>query len=234
VIEDAACAVGSLYKGRHAGTFGDAGCFSFHPRKAITTGEGGMVITNDEEIYKKIKTLRDHGAQVSDLERHRKGEFALPEYNMVGYNYRMTDIQGTLGIVQMRKLDMILEKRRNLARRYNEELKDIEWLILPQEPEGYKHTYQSYVVIVKEEAPFSRDELASRLIKKGVSVRQGTHAVHTLGYYRKKYDIKLKDFPNSLKAHNQSLTLPLYFTMNDEEQGYVINSIKEIAKSLKH
>jgi dTDP-4-amino-4,6-dideoxygalactose transaminase len=227
VIEDAACALGSLYNGKHAGTFGDAGCFSFHPRKIITTGEGGMVITNDAELYWKVKSLRDHGAMVSDLERHKKGEFALPEYNMVGYNYRMTDIQGALGVAQIKKLDMILRKRRELAQRYNEELKDIEWLSLPKEFSGYRHGYQSYVVLVKEDAPFSRDELALKFIEKGVSVRQGTHAVHTLGYYCKKYNITLDSFPQSLKAHNQSLALPLYFGMTDEEQDFVISILKK-------
>lgn len=115
VVEDAACAVGSLYQGKHAGTFGEAGCFSFHPRKAISTGEGGMVITNDEGLTNKIKALRDHGATTSDMERHEKGAFALPEYDIVGYNYRMTDIQGALGVAQMKKLEKILEKRRAVS-----------------------------------------------------------------------------------------------------------------------
>lgn len=230
VIEDAACATGSLYKGKHAGTFGDCGCFSFHPRKAITTGEGGMVTTDNEELALKIRGLRDHGASVSDLERHKKGEFALPEYDVVGYNYRMTDIQGSLGISQMKKLDMILEKRRKLAERYTCELEDIDWLSLPKEPGDYKHTYQSYVVVVKEAAPISRDELALKLIDKGISVRQGTHAIHTLGYYSKKYNIAPKDFPQSLGAHSRSLTLPLYFMMTEAEQDFVINSIRRCAE----
>lgn len=230
VIEDAACAMGSLYKGRHAGTFGDTGAFSFHPRKPITTGEGGMVTTNDEEIYQRIKALRDHGAEVSDLERHKKGEFGLPEYNMLGYNYRMTDIQGALGIAQMEKLEKILDRRRELAQRYKEELKNIGWISLPIEPEGLHHTYQSYVLLINDDVPISRDDLALNLINKGISVRQGTHAVHTLGYYSKKYNINPTDFPVSLKAHNQSLTLPLYFTMTEAEQDFVISSIRRCAE----
>lgn len=225
VIEDAACAVGTIYKGQHVGTFGEVGCFSFHPRKAITTGEGGMVTTNSEELWNRMKALRDHGATVSDLERHKKGEFAMPEYNMVGYNYRLTDLQGALGIAQMKKLEMILEKRRQFAQRYNEILKDISWISLPLEPDGYYHTYQSYVLLINDDAPISRDELALRLINKGISVRQGTHAVHTLDYYRKKYNIDPEDFHASLKAHNQSLTLPLYFDMTSDDQDYIITAL---------
>ncbi|MEW6096956.1 MAG: DegT/DnrJ/EryC1/StrS family aminotransferase [bacterium] len=227
VIEDAACGIGTKYKGKPVGTFGDAGCFSFHPRKSVTTGEGGMITTDDSGIAEKVKMLRDHGASVSDIERHKKGEFTLPEYNLVGYNYRMTDIQGALGIAQMKKLELILERRRELAQRYNEALKDISWISLPWEMTGYHHTYQSYVLLINDDAPVLRDDLALRLINKGISVRQGTHAVHTLGYYRQKYNIEPADFPASLKAHNQSLTLPLYFNMSAEEQNYVIDALKE-------
>jgi dTDP-4-amino-4,6-dideoxygalactose transaminase len=227
VVEDAACALGSYYKGKHAGTFGDIGCFSFHPRKVITTGEGGMLITSNEEIYRKIEAMRNHGAIVSDLERHKKGEFVLPEFDILGYNYRMTDIQGSLGISQMKKLRMILEKRWILAQRYNKYFNEVEWLRLPIEPHGYRHAYQSYVILLKQDAPVSRDELAMKLINRGISVRQGTHAVHTLGYYRKNYKISPQEFPKSLEAHNQSLTLPLYFTMSQKEQDFIIDSVKK-------
>jgi dTDP-4-amino-4,6-dideoxygalactose transaminase len=230
VIEDAACAIGTKYKGKHVGGYGDIGCFSFHPRKSVTTGEGGMITTNHPEIAGKIKVLRNHGATVSDMERHKKGEFALPEYNMVGYNYRMTDLQAALGIVQMKKLDRILERRRQLAQRYNDALKDISWISLPVEPEGLHHTYQSYVFLINDDAPISRDNLALKLINKGISIRQGTHAVHTLGYYCKRYNIDPKDFPASLKAHNQSITLPLYFDMTSDEQDYIISTLKEIER----
>jgi len=227
VVEDSACAVGSLYHGKHVGRFGQTGCFSFHPRKAISTGEGGMVVTDNEELAEKIKALRDHGATSSEMGWYENGEFVLPEYNLVGYNYRMTDIQGALGIAQMNKLDRILERRKQLAHRYNEGLKDIKGLSLPIEPEGLYHTYQSYVILIHDDAPISRNDLAVKLINKGISVRQGTHAVHMLGYYRHRYNLKPLDFPQSFKAHNQTLSLPLYFAMTEEEQDYVIATLKE-------
>ena len=104
VVEDAACAIGSLYKGRHAGTLADIGCFSLHPRKVITTGEGGMLTTHNQELAELMEAMRSHGGTISDLERHKKGSFALPEHNVLGYNYRMTDLQGALGVTQMAKL----------------------------------------------------------------------------------------------------------------------------------
>ena len=115
VIEDAACAIGSYYKGNHAGTIGTAGCLSFHPRKSITTGEGGMVLTNDSRIDHRVTILRDHGAEVSDLARHEGKGLLLPEYNVLGYNYRMTDLQGALGISQLSKLPYILEQKKKVG-----------------------------------------------------------------------------------------------------------------------
>ena len=149
VVEDAACALGSRIGSTHAGTFGEAGCFSFHPRKPITTGEGGMLTTHSPEIAAKVQSLRDHGAAVSDLARHEKGGYLLPAYDMLGYNYRMTDIQGAIGVVQMRKFPWILEKRIEKAKRYDEALKNVAWLRTPDVPKGYKHAYQSYVTFVR-------------------------------------------------------------------------------------
>jgi len=228
VVEDAACAVGSLYKSKHAGIFGHTGCFSFHPRKSITTGEGGMLTTDDAGIATQIDALRSHGATVSDVERHKKGAFVLPEHNIVGYNYRMTDLQGAIGIQQMNKLDWILNRRIELAHIYDKALKGIDGINTPFVPEGYKHTYQSYVTFVDNNCPLSRDELALQLKSKGIATRQGTHAVHALGYYKKKYYLKEQDYPMAWKADRQSMTFPLYPQMTVEEQKYVINNIKRL------
>lgn len=240
VIEDAACALGSLIDGRHVGTFGDTGCFSFHPRKAITTGEGGMITTNDNELDKKLSSLRDHGASKSDLERHKgKGGSLLPEFNQLGYNYRMTDLQGAIGVVQMAKAEGIISARMAVASKYNEALKDIKGLITPYVPKGYTHSYQSYVCIFTDgkdtdtltkesidELNIKRNEFMERLEAKGIATRQGTHAVHTLGYYKEKYSLGDEDFLNSYAADRLSVTLPLYATMTDEEFSYVIENIK--------
>jgi dTDP-4-amino-4,6-dideoxygalactose transaminase len=230
VIEDAACAVGSLYKDKHAGTFGALGCFSFHPRKPITTGEGGMIITDEADIAAQVEAMRSHGATVSDLERHKKGAFILPEHNILGYNYRMTDLQGAIGVQQLNKLDWILKRRIELAHKYDKAFEEIEGLTAPFVPEGYRHTYQSYVTLIEDSSPVSRDELALRLKSKGIDTRQGTHAVHALGYYKQKYNLSEQDYPMAWKADRQSLTLPLYPQMAEEEQEYVINSVREIIR----
>ena len=228
IIEDAACALAAQYEGRAAGGIGDVGCFSFHPRKIITTGEGGMLITNNSNLAERLRALRSHGATISDLARHKKGGFLLPEFNLLGYNYRMTDLQGAIGVEQMKKLDWIIENRIRLAQRYDEMLEDIDWLKIPYVPPNSKHTYQSYVTLVTENSPLSRNDIMQKLEDAGVSTRQGTHAVHTLGYYKQKYGFQESDFQNSLKADRQSMALPLFPQMTDEEQNYVVKGIKHI------
>jgi dTDP-4-amino-4,6-dideoxygalactose transaminase len=228
VVEDAACAIGALYKGVHAGTLADMSCFSLHPRKLITTGEGGMLVTDSEELVETIEAMRSHGGTISDLERHRKGSFALPEHNLLGYNYRMTDLQGAVGVAQMGKLDWIVERRSQLAQRYDNAFAGLEAVATPFVPAGYRHAYQSYVLFIQAHASRSRDELAVALLHRGVSVRQGTHAVHIQGYYRDKYGLEPGDFPKSFAADRQSLALPLFQTMVEDEQEYVIEQVQKL------
>ena len=228
IIEDAACSLAAMYEGRALGSIGDAGCFSFHPRKIITTGEGGMLITNNGNLAERLRALRTHGATISDLARHKKRGFLLPEFNLLGYNYRMTDLQGAIGVEQMKKLDWMIENRIRLAQRYDEMLGDVEWLKLPYVPSDCKHTYQSYVTLVTEDPLLSRNDIMQKLEDMGISTRQGTHAVHTLGYYKQKYGFQEYDLPNSLKADRQSMALPLYPQITDEEQNYVVEAIKHI------
>lgn len=241
VVEDAACALGARLNGRHLGTFGEVGCFSFHPRKAITTGEGGMVVTDSEDLAVLARSLRDHGAGVSDLERHvGEAPALLPAFERLGYNYRMTDIQGALGVSQMRKAPAVLRGRGERARRYDELLSDLDWLKLPTAPEGCEHSYQTYVCLLRPRAlnlknlpalKTLRDSMMERLGKEGVSTRQGTHAVHALGYYRKKYGIDPASLPSSLIAEGASLALPLYPQMTDEEQDFVVAKLKDAFES---
>lgn len=226
IIEDAACAVGSLYKGKHVGAFGNVGCFSFHPRKIITTGEGGMLATNDKRLAEKFESLRSHGATISDLIRHRQGGFILPPFEKLGYNYRMTDIQAAIGIEQVKKLNLILKERMDKADYYNRMLSDLDKIILPMPSEDYQHSYQSYVVLLKRYKDLSRNQLADSLIQNGIAARQGTHAVHMLGYYRKKYKLKINQLPNSLTADRFTFTLPLYKGLSIEEQDFVIKTLK--------
>lgn len=232
VIEDAACATGTRYQGRHVGGFGKLACFSFHPRKAITAGEGGMITTNDETFAARIEVLRSHGASMSDLARHEKGGngFVLPDFDELGFNYRMTDIQAAIGVEQMKKLPWIHAARRERAARYTKLLAGIDGLTLPVEPTGYEHAYQSYVTLV-EASNEERDRVALALQAKGIATRQGTHAVHALGYYRTKFGTKVEDCPMAWKADRQSMTLPLYATMTDEEQDYVVRHVREMMAS---
>lgn len=235
VIEDAACAVGSWYQGRHAGTIADAGCFSFHPRKAITTGEGGMVVTADPDMAQVVRSLRDHGASRSDLTRHlSKRSYVLPEFDRVGYNYRMTDIQGALGVAQMARLEAILELRTERARVYDRWMQGVEWLRPQALPDGCRHGYQSYVCLYRPEDPSlsnleelhqSRNNLMDSLEAAGIATRPGTHAVHTLGFYRRKYGIQPEDLPNSLIADRLTIALPLYAQMTPAEQEYVLEHL---------
>src|SRR5919108_3748854 len=213
VIEDAACAVGSRLQGQHAGTFGDFGAFSFHARKVVTTGEGGMLTIRDDDQARLASIMRSHGGQVSDLERHRMGAFALPEHEVVGFNYRMTDLQAAVGIVQLGRLDELVARRRDLAAAYDDALSGMRGVVIPHVPDGAEHTYQSYVLRFTDEAAMGRDDVAVALQRRGISTRQGTHAVHLLAYYRRKYDVAAEDFPNSLDADRNSLSLPIFPAM---------------------
>jgi perosamine synthetase len=229
VVEDAACAVGSTLNGQHAGTFGEFGAFSFHARKPITTGEGGMLTVHDDDHAARASALRSHGGLVSDLERHLKGAFALPDHDEVGFNYRMTDFQGALGVVQMGRLQTVLDARRRLAARYSEALEDLVGVATPFVPPGSVHTYQSYVVrIDPDDAALTRDAVALELQSRGIATRQGTHAVHLLGYYKRTYSIRPEDFPNAFDADATSLSLPLFPSMSDEEHDYVIDNLREL------
>jgi dTDP-4-amino-4,6-dideoxygalactose transaminase len=235
IVEDAACGFGTLYKQTPVGTIGDIGCFSFHPRKAITTGEGGMLTTNHDSYAIHLKTLRNHGASTSDFEKlDKKYAFLLSEYNEVGFNYRLTDIQGALGVTQMQKADFILQERQKKANIYYELLKDLKWLKLPYVPEYSNHAYQAYVCLFQpeelslhniEDIHQKRNKLMYNLEKKGIITRQGTHAVTAQGFYQKKYNIKNIHFPNAYIADRATIALPLYPNMTLEEQKYVVDNL---------
>lgn len=236
VIEDAACGFGSRINNKHVGTFGNTGCFSFHPRKAITTGEGGMVTTNDDELAEKIKRLRDHGAAMSDLQRHLGARpYLLADHPDAGYNQRMTDIQGALGSAQMERAAAIVSERQRLAARYDEAFADLDWLRTPAHLEGYEHGYQSYPCLFQpnrisastiKQINAERNQWMDDLQQKGISTRPATHAVHMLEFYKNKYNLKPEDFPNAFAANDCSISLPLFHGMTEEEQDYVIGVVK--------
>lgn len=230
IIEDGACAAGASYKGRMAGSLGTIGCFSFHPRKSVTTGEGGMITTHDPQIADLVMSLRNHGASISEEQRHKGPKpYILPEFNLLGYNYRMTDLQGAVGYVQLKKLKQFIKERQRWANLYFEHLKDVEWLRLPHVPEGYGHGWQSFVTtVLPEKAPKNRNDLMEYLQQQGISTRPGTHAVHMLGYYAKKFGYIPDNYPGARFANDQSMAIPLHNRMNEEDYHYIIHHLTNL------
>ena len=230
LVEDAACAVGAMVSDQNAGTFGIAASFSFHPRKIITTGEGGMITTDDEHLYELLKMLRNHGATISEERRHLSPKpYDLPDFDNCGFNYRMTDLQGAVGLVQMKKLDEMLSERQVRAANYIETLSELTWLRMPMVPEYFYHSWQSFVTYLEsEKSSISRNEVMSGLHERGVATRPGTHALHILGYYKKAFDFSPSDFPNSLASAQNSMAIPLHNQMSSEDYEYVIQAINSL------
>jgi dTDP-4-amino-4,6-dideoxygalactose transaminase len=226
LVEDAACAVGATYKGRPAGGLGTMASFSFHPRKIITTGEGGMVTTDDAELAATAQMLRNHGASVSEEERHRGPQpYLLPDFEMMGFNYRMTDLQGAVGLVQLGRLDGLLEGRQRLASVYSELLDGVGWLQAPVVPGGYGHSWQSYVCLVATDAPLPRNELMERLHARGISTRPGTHTVTELGFYRKHFPQSPDACRRAVELEHRTLALPLHNGMTEDDVTYVVDNL---------
>jgi perosamine synthetase len=243
VVEDAACGFGARYNGQHVGNFGDTGCFSFHPRKAITTGEGGMITTNHAALAERLRRLRDHGAAMSDLQRHMGARpYLLSDHPDAGYNQRMTDLQAALGSAQMSRANDIVRERQSLAARYDQGLADLEWLQTPAKPKAYAHGYQSYPCLflpdraktaaktgdVNEVKVINelRNAWMDQLQYAGISTRPATHAVHMLSFYEQKYSLSPERFPNAFAANDCSISLPLFHGMTEAEQDYVIHHVK--------
>src|SRR6476469_1746066 len=187
LIEDAACAAGSAYKGKKIGSHSKLVCFSFHPRKVISTGDGGMITTNRKDYYDRLKLLRQHGMSINDRVRHEAIKIMFEDHVEVGYNYRMTDIQAAVGIKQLEKLDWLVAERRRIAMQYNEAFADIDFIRLPVEEEGYFTNYQSYSVYLKESCPISRNELMQKMLDAGVSTRRGIMTSHRETAYKTEY-----------------------------------------------
>jgi perosamine synthetase len=230
VLEDAACAAGASYQGRSAGSLGLAAAFSFHPRKTITTGEGGMVTTDDAALAETVDMLRNHGASVSEEQRHLGlRPYMLADFNLLGFNYRMTDLQGAVGLVQLAKLDRFIGERQEWADYYSRELASLAWLRTPATPDGYGHGWQSYVCYVDEEkAPMPRNDIMEALQQRGISARPGTHALHMLGLYRQKYGLTPDDFPGARDCDRHSMAIPLHNRMTARDYEYVVAALRSL------
>jgi perosamine synthetase len=229
LIEDAACAAGSAYKGKKIGSHSDLVCFSFHPRKVITTGDGGMVTTSNEEFYNRIKLLRQHGMSVNDRVRHLSDKVIIEDHLEVGFNYRMTDIQAAVGIKQLERLDGIIEERRKIAHRYQKELADLSMIRLPEEPEGFFTSYQSFSIYLKPECSLGRNDVMQQMLDVGIATRRGVMTSHRESAYAE--ECKGLSLPMSEDASDRSIVLPLYVPMSNEEVSYVISHLRKILLS---
>jgi perosamine synthetase len=221
LVEDAACAVGARYKGRPIGGLGPLSCFSLHPRKVITTGEGGMITLQDSALAARLRQLRQHAMDVSDLARHNARDVIIETYPERGWNYRMTDMQAALGLCQLEMLDEILAERRRLADRYTAAIDDIPFLEAPYEPDYSERTWQAYAVTLADDAPIDRNELMRRLLMDGVPTRRGIMAIHQEPSYAHPA-VKL---PLTEHASATSMVLPLFAGLTDEQQDHVIGCL---------
>jgi dTDP-4-amino-4,6-dideoxygalactose transaminase len=232
VIEDAACAIGSEYRGQRIGSpYSSIACFSFHPRKILTTGEGGMITTADEEVASRIRRLRQHAMGISDLARHSSTSVLIESYEEVGFNYRMTDLQAAVGLVQLQRLDGMLARRRELALRYSSCLSSLSWLVLPEDSPECRHNFQSYMVRLRSDAPVTRDELMQGLLDRGVSSRRGIMAIHRESpYVDRRWDSRL---PVTNLVTDTTVVLPLYHDLATDEQAYIIECLKKFGTTHK-
>ena len=223
VVEDAACALGATYKGRYCGNLSTVGCFSFHPRKVITTGEGGMTTTNDDALAERIQVLRSHGGV-------RSGDWY--SYETCGFNYRLSDVQGALGIAQMKKLSWILKRRRELAALLTTALSKVAGIRTPVEPEWGGHAYQSFVVLV--DRGIDRNLIIQRLKEDGVEATLGTYAVHAQPYFQKAFGYRNAQLPNSYEAFTRSITLPLFPQMDSGQLHKVAEAMSRATDAARH
>ncbi|MCX7824574.1 MAG: DegT/DnrJ/EryC1/StrS family aminotransferase [Verrucomicrobiae bacterium] len=225
VFEDAAVALGASYQGKKVGNLGAPTGFSFHGRKIITTGDGGMLTTNDEELAARARIVRSHGVSVSDFARHQAKGALIQDYVELGYNFRMTDLQGAVGVEQMKKLPLILSRRQALAARYDEMLAEMPEVETPYVPPGYEHSYQTYLVWLTPKCRVSLEDILKATAARGVSCR---HSIicHTQPFYRKLCgELRL---PVTEEAARRTLALPLYPQMTEEEQNYVVATLKDV------
>lgn len=228
VIEDAACAIGTNFDGKPVGGWGDLGCFSFHPRKILTTGEGGMVTSNDSALARQVMCYRNHGASSHPASPADAAKpYTMGQFNVLGFNLRLSDILAAVGIAQMARLDHLLAERQVLAERYRALLADVEELALPYIPAKCGHSYQSFVVRVRGGGVSRRNAIMERLAEKRIQSRPGTHAVHRLGYYAEKYGIRPEQFPTAALCEDTSIALPLFPGMMEAEVQTVAATIKD-------
>ncbi len=229
ILEDAACAIGSRYKGHIIGGHSEMACFSLHPRKIITTGDGGLITTNNAAYADRLRLLRQHGMSIPDTVRHGARKVMLESYTEVGYNYRLTDVQAAIGIEQLKRLDWIVERRRANAARYTAALSGHAWLIPPFEPEYATSNFQSYAVQLADDAPISRNDLMQWMLDQDIATRRGVMLSHLEPAFAGRP--VPNDLSNSEAASAKSIILPLYPQMTEHDQGKVLSTLNAVTRS---
>lgn len=226
IIEDAACAAGAVYRGRPAGATAPIAAFSFHPRKILTTGEGGMIVTPDGDVAARLRRLREHGMNVSAAERHAAAQPVIERYTEVGFNYRMTDVQAAIGLVQLARLGHMVARRRLLAARYQDLLAGIPGVSMISDPDYGLTNFQSFWVMLSAAFPVSRSELLRLLARAGVSARRGIMAAHLEPAYA---DQPCPRLAVTERVTDGSVILPLFHELTEGEQDLVVSVIRAAA-----
>ncbi|HAN31356.1 MAG TPA: glutamine--scyllo-inositol aminotransferase [Myxococcales bacterium] len=226
LIEDAACAIGSTYKGAEIGGHSPFVVYSFHPRKVITTGEGGMVMVQDKAIADRLRILRQHAMSISDVARHSSEEFVFESYPELGYNYRMTDIQAAIGMVQLGKLSAVVSRRRQLAQNYHRALEHYEILQLPVDPSYGTTNYQSYCIKLRDGGRKLRDRILQGFKDRQIGGKRGIMAAHLEGAFSTHRQAGRGSLPESERWTDESFVLPMYHHMTQSEQAQVVEELR--------
>jgi perosamine synthetase len=223
LIEDAACGLGSTLAGRPAGAAAELATFSFHPRKLVTTGEGGMLLCRSPEVAERARRLREHGMSVSAADRHRSGVPVLEQYLETGFNFRMTDVQAAIGLVQLGRLPAMVARRRQLARRYSDAFGDLAGVLTAADPPHGTSNFQSYWLLLPPDSPVGRNDLLEALGREAISARRGIMAAHREPAFAGHPHISL---PVTERLTDDSVILPLYHTMSLQDQDRVIDVVR--------
>jgi dTDP-4-amino-4,6-dideoxygalactose transaminase len=223
IVEDAACAIGATYRGRPIGSYGYTACWSFHPRKTISMGEGGMLTTDDAAAAERARRLRSFAASVSDHDRHQSKGVVSEEYRELGFNYRMTDVQAAIGIEQLAKLDRLLARRNAIARRYDDAFASLPYVRTPARPSDAEHSYQSYGLRLLPGCPVDRDALLRGLVADGISCRRGIAPIHLEPLYRDRCGAL--SLPITEEVAARSLFIPMFASLPDDDQDRIIDAV---------
>jgi dTDP-4-amino-4,6-dideoxygalactose transaminase len=216
-VEDAAAAVGATYRGRPAGSLADVACFSFHARKGITSGEGGMLVTDDAQVADRARMLSCFGV-VSAFERQQADDLAIPTFDLLGYNYKLSDVQAAIALAQLRRLPESLKIRRTLAAIYCERLREVSGVAPPREPEDREHTWQAYAVAL--DPGISRGRVARALRSDGIEASIGTFASHLQPAYG-----DTRACPVSASLFRRQLTIPMHANLSESQAELVASSL---------